>query len=180
MIGLKSTLILALAAFSAAASIDSAVISRRQASGVTCGNNNYSSNQVQAAVDRGCSLFASGSTVGSNNYPHRFNNREQLPFPIDGPYQEFPILNNKVYTGGSPGADRVAFTTKNDGTCTFAGAMTHTGASGNNFVSCRGSTSVSDAPTDKPEKTEKQNNAASSLSAGVVAMPVIAAVLVAM
>lgn len=100
MIGLKSTLILALAAFSAAASIDSAVISRRQASGVTCGNNNYSSNQVQAAVDRGCSLFASGSTVGSNNYPHRFNNREQLPFPIDGPYQEFPILNNKVYTGG--------------------------------------------------------------------------------
>ncbi|KAI6591377.1 hypothetical protein MCOR06_004651 [Pyricularia oryzae] len=157
MIGLKSTLILALAAFSAAASIDSAVISRRQASGVTCGNNNYSSNQVQAAVDRGCSLFASGST-------------------------EFPILNNKVYTGGSPGADRVAFTTKNDGTCTFAGAMTHTGASGNNFVSCRGSTSVSDAPTDKTdktEKTEKQNNAASSLSAGGVAMPVIAAVLVA-
>lgn len=94
--------------------------------------------------------------------------------------QEIKITNYSTQNSGSPGADRVAFTTKNDGTCTFAGAMTHTGASGNNFVSCRGSTSVGDAPTDKTEKTEKQNNAASSLSAGGVAMPVIAAVLVAM
>ncbi|TLD15299.1 hypothetical protein PspLS_10678 [Pyricularia sp. CBS 133598] len=174
MFGLKSTLILALAAFSAAASIDSAVISRRQATSVTCGNNNYSSDQVQAAVDQGCSLFSAGNTVGRNNYPHRFNNREQLPFSISGPYQEFPILNSRVYNGGSPGADRVAFTTNNDGTCTFAGAMTHTGASGNNFVACQGNSFVSDSPK---EKEEKRANSASSLSAGGVAVPIVAAVL---
>lgn len=30
-------------------------------------------------------------------------------FPVNGPYQEFPIRTSGVYTGGSPGADRVVF-----------------------------------------------------------------------
>ncbi|TLS27044.1 hypothetical protein PpBr36_04088 [Pyricularia pennisetigena] len=187
MFGVKSTLILALAALSVAASGDSTVISPRQASEVTCGSNRYSSTQIQAAVSEGCRLNAAGSTVGSNNYPHRFNNRENLPFSIAGPYQEFPILpNNKLYTGGSPGADRVAFTTPSNGQCAFAGAMTHTGASGNNFVVCRGSTSVSGSPseeTNPPSTTEKRTNSGASLSAaglGGVAMSVVAYVLVLM
>ncbi|TLD04051.1 hypothetical protein PgNI_11148 [Pyricularia grisea] len=180
MFGLKSTLILALAALSAATSSDSAVISPRQASAVTCGSNRYSSTQVQAAVDEGCRLNAAGSTVGSNDYPHRFNNRENLPFSISGPYQEFPILtNNRLYTGGSPGADRVAFTTPSNGRCAFAGAMTHTGASGNNFVICQGSASVSDE-TASPSTTEKRTDSGAAISAAGlsgVAMPIVAAVL---
>lgn len=72
--------------------------------------------------------------TGSNNYPHTFNNREGFSFGASGPYQEFPVLNTfKVYTGGSPGADRVVFNTKGQ----LAGAITHTGASGNNFVACK-------------------------------------------
>lgn len=56
-------------------------------------------------------------------------------FAVSGPYQEFPILQNgNVYTGGSPGADRVVFNTNG----AYAGAITHTGASGNNFVGCSG------------------------------------------
>lgn len=39
-----------------------------------------------------------------------------------------------VYTGGSPGADRVVFNTNGE----YAGAITHTGASGNDFVGCSG------------------------------------------
>lgn len=69
-----------------------------------------------------------------------------------GPYQEFPIMaNGAIYSGGmaflevemtrhvltpiagSPGPDRVVINTS----CRQAGAITHTGASGNNFVICR-------------------------------------------
>lgn len=39
-----------------------------------------------------------------------------------------------IMLGGSPGADRVVFNTNGQ----YAGAITHTGASGNNFVGCSG------------------------------------------
>jgi hypothetical protein len=65
---------------------------------------------------------------------HQYNNYEGFNFPVSGPYEEFPILENGVYTGGSPGADRVVFNTNGE----YAGAITHTGASGNNFVGCSG------------------------------------------
>jgi hypothetical protein len=48
---------------------------------------------------------------------------EGFNFPVSGPYQEFPILRNynaNPYTGGSPGADRVIFTTS----CQLAGVIT--------------------------------------------------------
>lgn len=44
------------------------------------------------------------------------------------------IRTSGVYTGGSPGADRVVFNTNGE----YAGAITHTGASGNDFVGCSG------------------------------------------
>ena len=78
-------------------------------------------------------LFQEGETVGSNDYPHTFNNREGFDFAVGGPYQEFPILSSfDPYTGGSPGADRVVFNENGQ----YAGAITHNGASGNNFVEC--------------------------------------------
>ncbi|KAG8419417.1 hypothetical protein J3458_004285 [Metarhizium acridum] len=68
-------------------------------------------------------------------YPHRYNNYEGFDFPVDGPYNEFPILKSgRIYSGGSPGPDRVVIS---DG-CDLAGVITHTGASGNNFVACSG------------------------------------------
>ncbi|KAA8650250.1 hypothetical protein EYZ11_003847 [Aspergillus tanneri] len=100
----------------------------------TCGSNCYSSSAVSSAQDAGYKLYEDGKTVGSNNYPHKYNNYEGFDFPVSGTYQEWPILSSgDVYNGGSPGADRVVFNTKNE----LAGLITHTGASGNNFVQCK-------------------------------------------
>lgn len=97
-----SALTLALAAATTAV-VDAAHLERRQGTAslgnVTCGSNSYSKSQVDEAVAEGCRLFAAGEQVGSNKYPHRFNNREGLSFATSGPYQEFPILESGVYTG---------------------------------------------------------------------------------
>lgn len=95
---------------------------------------------------------SSGEQIGSNNYPHQYNNFEGFDFRVSGPWQEFPLTRGG-YTGGeyliptrsvnpetsadygfagSPGADRVVFNQN----CDYAGSITHTGASGNNFVGC--------------------------------------------
>ena len=91
----------------------------------------YSSSAVSAAANEGYSLEQSGDDV--NDYPHVYNNYEGFDFSVDPTYYEFPILSSgQIYSGGSPGADRVIF--NEDGE--IAGVITHTGASGNNFVSC--------------------------------------------
>ncbi|KAK5631752.1 hypothetical protein RRF57_007466 [Xylaria bambusicola] len=72
-------------------------------------------------------------SIGSNDYPHQYNNYEGFDFPDKGPWYEFPILSSgSAYTGGQPGADRVVFNYAGE----FQDAITHTGASGNNFVGC--------------------------------------------
>lgn len=77
------------------------------------------------------------STVCSDT--RQYHNYEGFDFPVSGPYQEFPIKTNGVYTGGeffslirfryeayanavegSPGADRVVFNTNGE----YAGAIT--------------------------------------------------------
>ncbi|KAI6812000.1 Guanyl-specific ribonuclease [Hortaea werneckii] len=103
-------------------------------SATTCGSNYYSYSQVRAAVNSGCSYVAQGGTACSGSYPHVYNNYEGFDFPVDGTYYEFPILESGQFTCQSPGADRVVFTAD----CQYAGAITHTGASGNNFVGCSG------------------------------------------
>lgn len=60
----------------------------------------YSASQVSAAVSQGCDYFQAGNQVGSNNYPHRYNNYEGFDFRSSGPWQEFPITRSGVYTGG--------------------------------------------------------------------------------
>ncbi|KAK5630901.1 hypothetical protein RRF57_006616 [Xylaria bambusicola] len=102
---------------------------------------------IRVAADR-------QSLKTANSYPHTYNNYEGFSFTVSGPYLEFPMLSSGVYTGGtylhgskplgcgldtysligSPGADRVIINTS----CKLAGAITHTGASGNNFVGCSG------------------------------------------
>lgn len=83
----------AFVAASALASV-AAAATNTSVAGVTCGNTEYSSKQVQEALSEGCRLYEADETVGSNRYPHTFNNREDLSFSVDGPYQEFPIIKS--------------------------------------------------------------------------------------
>lgn len=99
----------------------------------TCGSNCYSSSAISAAVSKGYSLYQDDDTLGSDKYPHQYKDYEGFDFPTDGPWYEFPILSSgSVYAGGSPGADRVIF----DSQGTFDSVITHTGASGDDFVAC--------------------------------------------
>ncbi|KAI1176108.1 Ribonuclease/ribotoxin [Nemania sp. FL0916] len=118
--------LLALAALALAAPL----VEERAAT--TCGSTSYSATQVNQAAQRACSDYQSGSAPGG--YPHTYNNYEGFSFDVAGPYLEFPMLTSGVYTGGSPGADRVVINTS----CKLAGEITHTGASGNDFVGCSG------------------------------------------
>ncbi|ROT36455.1 hypothetical protein SODALDRAFT_380768 [Sodiomyces alkalinus F11] len=59
----------------------------------------------------------------------------RFDFPGSGPWTLFPMRTSGLYTGGSPGPDRVII---QDGDCSIAGQITHTGASGNAFVGCSG------------------------------------------
>ncbi|MCJ1445764.1 MAG: hypothetical protein MMC23_006269 [Stictis urceolatum] len=98
----------------------------------TCGSTCYYQSDIDAAVTQGCSDLKSGSAPDS--YPHEYEDYEGFSFPDPGPWYEFPILSSyKVYTGGSPGADRVIFTKS----CAFQAVITHTGASGDDFVACK-------------------------------------------
>ncbi|KAK0205382.1 guanyl-specific ribonuclease C2 [Desarmillaria ectypa] len=116
---------------------------------VTCGSNTYSLSAVKGAVSHGYSLI--DDPIGSNSYPHKFNNYEGLNLWCSGEsaYNEvceraipkrdtdvgqFPILKSGLYSGSSPGADRVVFSDNG----IYCAVVTHTGASGNNFVSCNG------------------------------------------
>ncbi|KAI1823000.1 Ribonuclease/ribotoxin [Xylaria intraflava] len=120
------TAILALATTALAAP----VIEERAAT--TCGSTSYTATEVNQAAQKACSLYQGDSTA--DDYPHTYNNYEGFTFVVDGPYLEFPLQPGSVYTGGSPGADRVVINTS----CKLAGEITHTGASGNDFVGCSG------------------------------------------
>ncbi|KAK0498782.1 guanyl-specific ribonuclease C2 [Armillaria luteobubalina] len=101
---------------------------------VTCGSNTYSLSSVESVVSYGYSLI--DDLIGSGSYPHTFHNYEGLDMWCSGEsaYNEFPILESGLYNGGSPGADRVVFSDNG----VYCAVITHTGASGNNFVSCDG------------------------------------------
>ncbi|KAK0392641.1 hypothetical protein NLU13_2136 [Sarocladium strictum] len=108
----------------------------RRQDGTTCGDNYYSADAVADASNAACNYYQQGETAGSSSYPHQYNDYEGFSFNgVSGPYQEFPILaSGRIYSGGSPGPDRVIITED----CQQAGVITHTGASGNDFVACSG------------------------------------------
>lgn len=97
MVSLKFLLTASLAALAAANPV---AVDKRQSGSASCGGNTYSASQLRSAMNEGCSLHQDGETIGNNNYPHTFNNREGLPFETSGPFQEFPIVSGGVYTGG--------------------------------------------------------------------------------
>ncbi|OOG01227.1 hypothetical protein ASPCADRAFT_511297 [Aspergillus carbonarius ITEM 5010] len=103
----------------------------RQSCDYTCGSTCYWASDVSAAQAQGYSLYESGETI--HNYPHEYHDYEGFDFPVSGTYYEYPIMSDfDVYDGGSPGADRVIF----NGNDELAGLITHTGASGDDFVAC--------------------------------------------
>ncbi|KAL7964998.1 ribonuclease domain-containing protein [Trichoderma sp. SZMC 28014] len=107
---------------------DSPILQNGQRQGNTC----YWQSDIDAALNKGYSLYSSGKEEDS--YPHQYNDYEGFNFPTSAPWYEFPILNSfDVYTGGSPGADRVIF----DSDGNFDSVITHTGASGDDFVACQ-------------------------------------------
>ncbi|KAJ8123188.1 hypothetical protein ONZ43_g802 [Nemania bipapillata] len=113
--------------------VSGAVIEQKKSCAKTCGKSCYTQSDIEAAVSQGYGYYEDDKAVGSNDYPHKYNNYEGFDFPDPGPWFEFPILSSdKVYTGGSPGADRVVFNA--DGN--LQDTITHTGASGNDFVEC--------------------------------------------
>ncbi|KAL7784554.1 Ribonuclease/ribotoxin [Trichoderma ceciliae] len=116
-----------------AASASAAAIEQRANTCVyTCGSVCYWQSDIDAALAKGYGLFKSGDDEDS--YPHQYNDFEGFKFPTASPWYEFPILSSfKVYTGGSPGADRIIFDSKGN----FDSVITHTGASGNDFVACK-------------------------------------------
>ncbi|KAJ5354852.1 hypothetical protein N7541_005896 [Penicillium brevicompactum] len=126
-----SSQLFAVAAFFIAGAISAPLDLEARACASSCGTICYTSSAVNAAKAAGYKLYSSGSTASS--YPHVYHDYEGFVFPVSGTYYEFPILKSgSVYSGGSPGADRVIFTTSNQ----LAGVITHTGASGNDFVEC--------------------------------------------
>ncbi|THU78729.1 Ribonuclease/ribotoxin [Dendrothele bispora CBS 962.96] len=128
------TVVVSLVSVAIASPIDQLLSRALPRGDVTCGSDVYSVNQVVAAVNAGVNHL--DDPIGSDSYPHTFNNFEGLDLFCSGEtrFNEFPILTSGTYNGGSPGADRVVFS--NDGT--YCAVVTHTGASGNDFVSCRG------------------------------------------
>ncbi|KAF9700370.1 hypothetical protein EKO04_002046 [Ascochyta lentis] len=91
--------------------------------------------QPSTPANPATSNAATPATPAPNStYPHKYNNYEGFDFLVGGTYFEFPLKTSGVYTGGSPGADRVVV----NGSGARAGEITHTGASGNNFVACSG------------------------------------------
>ncbi|KAI9172583.1 Extracellular guanyl-specific ribonuclease [Paramyrothecium foliicola] len=101
-----------------------------------CGSVSYTAANTNAASSAACNYVRNGGTAGGSSYPHTYRNDEGFRFlGLPGPFYEFPILSSKrVYTGGSPGPDRVIITRD----CKQAGTITHTGASGNAFKACQG------------------------------------------
>ncbi|KAJ5301561.1 hypothetical protein PENANT_c002G02834 [Penicillium antarcticum] len=128
---MQYTKLFALAAVFVSSTLAAPLDAEARACASTCGSVCYTSSAVSAARNAGYNLYSAGST--ENSYPHVYHNYEGFDFPVSGTYYEFPILSSgKVYSGGSPGADRVVFNNNDQ----LAGVITHTGASGNNFVAC--------------------------------------------
>ncbi|KAG9125326.1 hypothetical protein FRC07_008087 [Ceratobasidium sp. 392] len=122
--------------------IKSSSVQKRAISGLadaSCNEISFTADQIAAAASEAVDHIARGTDVGNNNYPHVFNNRERLTFNegCKSPFFEFPLFTSKVYTGGSPGPDRVVVGSVNGTDAAFCGVMTHTGApQRNGFILC--------------------------------------------
>jgi len=98
---------------------------KRQSSGCNCAGTKYSETDIDNAIQE-------AQSGGADDYPHQYHDYEGFSFTCSSPYYEYPMEAGDTYTGGSPGADRVIYSTGGD----FCGCITHTGASGDDFLEC--------------------------------------------
>jgi ribonuclease len=98
----------------------------------------YSQANINDAATAALSYYAQGQTVGSDSYPHQYNDYEGFSFSCTGPFLEFPIQTSGTYSGGSPGADRVVIgsISSDDSSAQYCAVITHDGQSGNGFGEC--------------------------------------------
>ncbi|EEY21740.1 guanyl-specific ribonuclease F1 [Verticillium alfalfae VaMs.102] len=121
--GLRSSR-LSLSPFSAARGTQRPARPTRERSAIekratTCGSTYYSTAQVNAAANAACKHVRAGTQAGSSNYPHRLQTTTRASTSRrQAPGREFPP---EVPVVSTP-------------------EITHTGASGNNFVGCSGTT----------------------------------------
>ncbi|KAF3938734.1 hypothetical protein ABW19_dt0203609 [Dactylella cylindrospora] len=107
---------------------------------IDCEGKQWTAGQVQSASEESLGHIKDGTTVGNNDYPHEFNNREGFDFgDCAKPFYEFPIVKGGDYDGGPPNTDRVVIGSVKGDTALFCGAITHTNANGNQFNECQGS-----------------------------------------
>ncbi|OSC99435.1 ribonuclease T1 [Trametes coccinea BRFM310] len=122
---MKFTAVFALFSVLLATSATARVI-RRQSGGCNCAGTRYTESDIFNAIDR-------AEDGGASDYPHQYHDYEGFDFPTcSGTFYEYPLEHNRVYTGGSPGANRVIYDSRGD----FCACLTHTGASGNDFLEC--------------------------------------------
>ncbi|KAG8685018.1 hypothetical protein FRC12_007986 [Ceratobasidium sp. 428] len=141
---IRSLFVIALAGLALAVPtpLKTSLIEKRTISGLTaatCSKISFTPDQIDAAASEAEKHIAARTDVGNNNYPHVFNNRERFTFNegCNKPFFEFPIFQDKVYTGGPPGADRVIVGSVDGGDAAFCGVITHTDApTRNGFVQC--------------------------------------------
>ncbi|CAE6475560.1 unnamed protein product [Rhizoctonia solani] len=140
-------------------------LDKRTISGVTaadCDGFTFTSAQVAAAASAAATHIASGTTVGSNSYPHVFNNREgERNASLSIPAAAHPFTNSRCFVRRSilvvtrattaslleVSLDRMLRSVV--GVCSastskiliilmfpFVDVITHYGATGNNFLQC--------------------------------------------
>ncbi|KAH9898163.1 ribonuclease T1 [Cubamyces lactineus] len=101
-------------------------IARRQNGGCTCAGRSYTSSDINNAIEE-------AEDGGASDYPHQYHDYEGFSFPsCSGTFYEYPLEHDRVYEGGSPGADRVIYDSDGD----FCACLTHTGASDDDFLEC--------------------------------------------
>ncbi|KAI0080358.1 ribonuclease T1 [Panus rudis PR-1116 ss-1] len=106
--------------------VSRAALVGRQSGGCDCAGRSYTATDITRAINE-------AEDGGADDYPHQYHDFEGFSFPsCRGEFFEFPLEHNRVYTGGSPGADRVIY----DQSGRFCACLTHTGASGNDFLEC--------------------------------------------
>ncbi|CDO73459.1 hypothetical protein BN946_scf185013.g94 [Trametes cinnabarina] len=122
---MKLTAVVALLSARLVTSVTSRTL-RRQSSGCDCAGIRYTETDILNAIDK-------AEDGGASDYPHQYHDYEGFDFPsCRGTFYEYPLEHNRVYSGGSPGADRVIYDSRGD----FCACLTHTGASDDDFLEC--------------------------------------------
>ncbi|KAJ7869733.1 Ribonuclease/ribotoxin [Mycena olivaceomarginata] len=101
---------------------------------VSCGRNVFTTAKVTAAVDDGYQRVKDNRII-DRTYPKAYRNTDRLSMACGGNSMfEFPLVaGGRAFTGGDPGPDRVIFNESR----ILCAVITHSGAPGNTFVSCK-------------------------------------------